>query len=41
MQSGKAPNSTCDYLEDIFNYLTELKQPVVSKECSRDLNKVL
>ncbi|CAD8156667.1 unnamed protein product [Paramecium octaurelia] len=41
MQSGKAPNTTCDYLEDIFNYLTELKQPLVSKECTRDLNKVL
>lgn len=23
MSSGKAPNATCDYLEDITTYLTE------------------
>lgn len=28
MKSGKAPNESVDYLEDIFSYLGEVKQPL-------------
>jgi acyl-CoA oxidase len=40
MQSGKAPNETCDYLENIFDYLSEVKQPILCKNDLRKMHKV-
>lgn len=41
MASGKAPNQSVDYMEDIFSYLSDVKQPLKNKEDFRDINKLL
>lgn len=28
MKTGKAPNTSVDYMEDMFTYLSEVKQPI-------------
>jgi acyl-CoA oxidase len=40
ISTGKAPNQTVDYLEGIFDYLSDVKDVIQTKEDLYDVNKI-
>lgn len=40
LKSGKAPNSSVDYLQDVIGYVSDVKQTIHTREDLNDLNKL-